>query len=101
MNDLFRLFSLAILPLLIEEVAFLYIAISSSGIMTLLFFGRLRLLGEAEKVFATSHFADKMKYKLEAAVTLSSDWALAADYIYQQNYGHDLEEAMISLRYYF
>ena len=64
-------------------------------------FGRLRLLGEAEKVFATSHFADKMKYKLEAAVTLSSDWALAADYIYQQNYGHDLEEAMISLRYYF
>lgn len=63
--------------------------------------GKLRLLAEAEKVVATSHFADKMKYKIEAAYSLSTNWAVAADYLYHQNYGHSLDEGMISLRYYF
>lgn len=35
-------------------------------------FGRWRLLAEAEKVFATSHFAESMKYSAEAAVSMDT-----------------------------
>ena len=63
--------------------------------------GKVRLLAEAEKVLATSHFADKMKYKIEAAYGLSRNTAIALNYTYHQNYGHDLDETMISLRQHF
>lgn len=64
-------------------------------------FGDLRILAEAEKIFATSHFADKMKYKFEAAYSLSRNTAIAVNYTYHQNYGHNLDEFMTSVRLYF
>lgn len=58
-------------------------------------------MAEAEKVFATSHFAESMKYSAEAAVSMTRNTALAVSYKYQVNYGHDIDEFMTSLRFYF
>lgn len=60
-----------------------------------------RLLIEAEKVFATSKFGDRIKYKAEAAYTLNRNNALALEYHYQQNRGKNLEEGVLSWRHYF
>lgn len=62
---------------------------------------KIRILAEAEKVFATDKFADKMKYKVEASYALSRNLALAVEYNYHQNYGKDLDEAILSGRVYF
>ena len=64
-------------------------------------YGNWRLIAEAEKVLATNHFGDKMKYKAEAVYSLNRSNAVAAEYHYEQNYGKDLDEALISWRYYF
>ena len=64
-------------------------------------FGRLRLLGEAEKIYATSKIGSKMIYKTEAVFSLSTNLALSLQYKYEQNYGHDVEESLLSLRTYF
>ncbi len=64
-------------------------------------YGNWRLIAEAEKVLATNHFGDKMKYKAEAVYSLNRSNAIAAEYRYEQNYGKDLDEALISWRYYF
>lgn len=64
-------------------------------------FGRLRLLAEAEKVFATSYFGEQMKYTAEAAVTLTRNTALAVNYKYQDNKGRNLDEFMTAFRLYF
>lgn len=63
--------------------------------------GKFRLLAEVEKVFATSHFADKVKYKAEAVYGLTRNTAMALDYTYHQNYGKDLDETMVSWRVHF
>lgn len=64
-------------------------------------FGRWRLVAEAEKIVATDHFADKMKYKAEIAYTISRNNAVAAEYHFEQNYGRDIDESLISWRTYF
>lgn len=64
-------------------------------------FGDWRLLGEAEKIWATSKFADRVKYKLEAAYTLNRNNALAIDYRLDVNHGKNLEEGAVSWRHYF
>ena len=42
-----------------------------------------------------------MRYKAEAVYSLSRSHAIAAEYHYEQNYGKDLDEALLSWRYYF
>ncbi len=64
-------------------------------------FNRWRLLAEAEKVWATHKIGSAIKYKLEAALSLSTNTAVAAEYSYRQNYGRDIEEAVFSTRWYF
>lgn len=64
-------------------------------------FGRWRLLAEAEKVWATDKIGSAVKYKVEAALTLTRNTALAAEYSYRQNYGRDIDEAVFSGRLYF
>lgn len=64
-------------------------------------FERWRLLTEVEKVFATSTFGERTKYKLEAAYSLERNNALAFEYSYQQNEGKDIEEGLLSFRHYF
>lgn len=64
-------------------------------------FGKWRFLGEAEKVFATSDIADKIKYKAEAVYTLSRNNAAALNFTYHQNHGKNLNEYMLSWRHYF
>ena len=64
-------------------------------------YGNWRLIAEAEKVLATNHFGDKMRYKAEAVYSLNRSHAIAAEYRYEQNYGKDLDEALLSWRYYF
>ena len=64
--------------------------------------GDFRFLAQAEQVFATSDYGKKVKYSLEAAYALSTNWAVAFDYKYQQNHGaFDDEEAMLGMRFYF
>ena len=64
-------------------------------------FGRWRLLAEAEKIYATAKIGSKMVYKLETSFTLATNLAVALHYKYEQNYGHDVDESLISLRSYF
>ena len=49
----------------------------------------------------TNHFGDKMKYKAEAVYSVNRRNAVAAEYRYEQNYGKDLDETLLSWRYYF
>lgn len=64
-------------------------------------YGNWRLIAEAEKVLATNYFGDKMKYKAEAVYSVNRRNAVAAEYRYEQNYGKDLDETLLSWRYYF
>lgn len=64
-------------------------------------FGHWRLLAEAEKVYASSKIGAYQRYKAEAAYTLTRNNAVAINYSYQQNYGHDIDESMVSWRHYF
>lgn len=67
-----------------------------------LHFSRFKLLAEALKTYATTRFADKSVYKLEANVVLSTNLGLAAEYRYEDNAsGSDTEEFMSSIRLYF
>ena len=64
-------------------------------------FERLRILAEVEKSYATAKIGSKLIYKLEGAFSLNTNWAVALQYKYEQNYGRDVEENMLSLRRYF
>ncbi len=64
-------------------------------------FGNWRLLGEAEKIWATQKRGSAMRYKIESAYSLSKNTALATEYLYQQNYGHDIDEFIVGGRVYF
>ncbi len=64
-------------------------------------YGNWRLIAEAEKVLATNHFGDKMKYKAEAVYSVNRSNAVAVEYSYEQNYGKDLDETLLSWRHYF
>ena len=63
--------------------------------------GNLRVLAETEKVYASSKIGAKTIYKGEAVYSLSRNWAAAAHYKYQQNYGHDIDEIYLGVRSYF
>lgn len=64
-------------------------------------FDRWRLLAEAEKIYASAKIGSRQVYKLESAFSLSANLALAVQYKYEQNYGRDVEESLLSLRTYF
>ncbi|MBQ8436610.1 MAG: DUF4105 domain-containing protein [Alphaproteobacteria bacterium] len=64
-------------------------------------FGNWRLLAETEKIWATQKSGSTIRYKIESAYSLSKNTALAAEYLYQQNYGHDVDEFVLSGRFYF
>ena len=61
-------------------------------------YGDFRFLGEAEKIWATSRYADKIKYNLEASYSLTRNVSAALSYTYHDNHVHDLDETMLSLR---
>ena len=60
-----------------------------------------RLWLKAEKIYASVKWKSQMLYYVEGAYSLSRNWALSASYKYEQNYGHDVEENMFGIRYYF
>lgn len=65
-------------------------------------FRRFKLLAEAEKIFATTRFADKIRYRAEVNVPLSTNLGLAAEYRFDDNKkGRNLDEFVTSLRLYF
>lgn len=64
-------------------------------------FDKWRLLAESEKVWATSRFGDRIKYKVEAAYTLNRNNAVALEYHFQENHGKNLEEGLLGWRTYF
>lgn len=64
-------------------------------------FGRVRVLAEAEKIWATSGFGDKTIYKAEAVLTLSKNNAAALGYKFEDRRGRDDEESLLSWRHYF
>lgn len=63
--------------------------------------GKFRFLGEAQALLATSKFAPKSKYNLEASYSLSRNLSLGINYLYYDNYGHNLDEAKLGIRYHF
>ncbi len=63
--------------------------------------GSVRFLGEAESLFATSKFANKFRYNAEIAYSLSTNLTIAANYLYYDNYGHDVDESKFSIKYHF
>ena len=64
-------------------------------------FGDWRLLGEVEKIWATQKAGSEMRYKIESAYSLSKNTAIATEYLYQQRYGQDIDELVLSGRVYF
>lgn len=64
-------------------------------------FDNWRLLAEAEKYYASSKIGSYQEYKIEASYTLDRNNALAINYKYQQNYGKDIEESVLSWRRFF
>ena len=78
-----------------------YAGLSISGGL-FLHFRDFKLLAEAEQMFGSTWFANKKTYKLEANIPLSTNWGLAAEYRFDDySKGHDEEEFMASIRYYF
>ena len=64
--------------------------------------GKWRVLSQAEQIWATTNYGSKLKYNAEVSYALAKDWALAAEYKYEQNRGkYDVDEGMFGLRYYF
>ena len=64
--------------------------------------GKWRVLAQAEQIWATTNYGCKIKYNAEVSYALAKDWALAAEYKYEQNRGkYDVDEGMLGLRYYF
>ena len=64
-------------------------------------FGDWRILADAEKIWATSQFGDKIKYKAEIAYSLSVNSSVALNYMFEDNHGHDVDESMLSWRWHF
>ncbi len=64
-------------------------------------FERWRLLAEAEKYYASAKIGSYQKYKIETSYTLNRNNAIAFNYSYQQNYGEDIEESLLSWRHFF
>lgn len=63
--------------------------------------GKIRFLAEAEKIWASKKFGNKMIYNFEGSFSLNRNLALAVDYKYEQKYGKDIDESMIALKHYF
>ncbi len=64
--------------------------------------GNWRVLAQAEQIWATTNYGSKLKYNAEVSYALAKDWAVAAEYKYEQNRGkYDVDEGMLGLRYYF
>lgn len=64
-------------------------------------YGNWRLLASAEKIFATSRFADKIKYKVGISFDLSKNTALQLNYHFNDNHGHDEEETMLNFQLFY
>lgn len=60
-----------------------------------------RLLTSAEKIFASSHFADKIKYKAGISFDLSRNTALQLHYKFNDNHVHNEEETMLNLQFFY
>ena len=64
--------------------------------------GNWRVVAQAEQIWATTNYGSKLKYNAEVSYALAKDWAVAAEYKYEQNRGkYDVDEGMLGLRYYF
>ncbi|MFV0627278.1 MAG: DUF4105 domain-containing protein [Alphaproteobacteria bacterium] len=63
--------------------------------------GRVRFLGEAESLFATSKFANRYRYNAEISLGLTTNLSIAANYLYYDNDGHDVDESKVSIKYHF
>ena len=64
-------------------------------------YGKWRLLASAEKVFATSKFADKMKYNAGISFDLNKNMALQLNYKFNDNHGHNEEETMLNFQLFY
>lgn len=63
--------------------------------------GKVRFLGEAESMLATSKFANRFRYNAEVALSLTTNLTVSANYLFYDNYGHDVDESKFSIRYHF
>lgn len=64
-------------------------------------FGRWRLLMGIEKMFATSSFADKIKYNAGISMDISKNTALQLNYKFHNNHGHNEEETLLNWQLYY
>lgn len=63
--------------------------------------GNWRILTSAEKIFATSKFADKTIYKAGISFDLSKNTALQLNYQFNDNHGHNEEETMLNVQWFY
>lgn len=65
-------------------------------------FDKWRLWLKAEKTYASQQWKNSSIYYAEGAYSISRNWAIAADYSFQDNAkGQNVEEFMTSIRHYF
>lgn len=64
-------------------------------------YDKWRLWAKAEKIYASIKWKSQTVYYGEGTYNLSRNWALAASYKYEQNYGRDVEESLLGVRHYF
>lgn len=64
-------------------------------------YDKWRLLASVEKIFATSRFADKIKYKAGFSYDLSKNTAIQLNYKFNENHGHDEEETMLNFQLFY
>ena len=64
-------------------------------------YGKWRLLASAEKVFATSKFADKIKYNAGISFDLNKNMALQLNYKFNDNHGHNEEETILNFQLFY
>ena len=61
-------------------------------------FDRVRVLGAVSKMFATSKYGSRDNYKMEVSYSINNNNSLNASYLYQNNYGKDVDESLFSYR---
>ena len=64
-------------------------------------YGNWRLLTSMEKIFATSHFADKIKYNIGLSIDVHKNIGIEFGYKFNDNHGHNEEESLLSLKVFY
>lgn len=63
--------------------------------------GRVRLTGDAERIFYTDNDADIWRYQAQASVSLTKDLTLNSGYVFEDSRFHDIHEFKVGIQVHF